>query len=214
VYSLCLSSPRRVVLRFCSPHSFIFFPAQRVIEGLFTMLVFLFLSYVISGLCVDAINFPYESKQLAESDIGDFSAVAFGNASPQSTYQGPKCKLQPEDTAWPTEIQWARLNNSIQGQLLMPHHVEESCYPGPAYNNNTCAFLVSTARTSRYYFDDPLTALTTWGQGATCLAMLDTAGRSCTHGGSPVYMVNATSVRDIQLAVNFARNQNLRLVIK
>jgi hypothetical protein len=37
---------------------------------------------------------------------------------------------------------------------------------------------------------------------------------NCTHGGSPVYAVNVSSVNQIQLAVNFARNANLRLVIK
>jgi FAD/FMN-containing dehydrogenase len=37
---------------------------------------------------------------------------------------------------------------------------------------------------------------------------------SCTVGGYPTYVVNVTSVAQIQLAVNFARERNLRLVIK
>jgi len=37
---------------------------------------------------------------------------------------------------------------------------------------------------------------------------------NCTHGGAPVYAVNVSSVSQIQLAINFARNANLRLVIK
>lgn len=37
---------------------------------------------------------------------------------------------------------------------------------------------------------------------------------NCTIGGYPYYVVNATTVAKIQLAVNFARNLNLRLVIK
>lgn len=37
---------------------------------------------------------------------------------------------------------------------------------------------------------------------------------NCTHGGSPVYAVNVSSVVQTRLAVNFARNANLRLVIK
>jgi len=36
----------------------------------------------------------------------------------------------------------------------------------------------------------------------------------CELGGFPEYNVNASSVSQIQLAVNFARNTNLRLVIK
>lgn len=37
---------------------------------------------------------------------------------------------------------------------------------------------------------------------------------TCTHGGYPVYAVNISNVGQIQLAINFARNANLRLVIK
>lgn len=37
---------------------------------------------------------------------------------------------------------------------------------------------------------------------------------SCTLGALPAYSVNATTVAQVQLAVNLARNLNLRLVVK
>ena len=37
---------------------------------------------------------------------------------------------------------------------------------------------------------------------------------SCLQGGYPTYVVNVSTVAQIQLAVNFARNANLRLVVK
>lgn len=37
---------------------------------------------------------------------------------------------------------------------------------------------------------------------------------SCSVGGYPEYVVNASTVAQIQLAVNFARENNMRLVIK
>jgi FAD/FMN-containing dehydrogenase len=37
---------------------------------------------------------------------------------------------------------------------------------------------------------------------------------TCSMGGYPTYVVNASNVAQIQLAVNFARNLNLRLVVK
>lgn len=49
--------------------------------------------------------------------------------------------------------------------------------------------------------------------GGTCLPTGD-ASDTCTQGGYPEYVVNATNVAQIQLAVNFARNANLRLVVK
>ena len=166
-------------------------------------------------LFVEALNFPYESLPLTERDIENFPAIAFGDASSvSSTYQGPRCKIQPGDAAWPSDEQWARMNATVGGRLLKPRPVGEACYPGPKYNNDTCALLVGDASAARRFLDDPIDLLTTWGEGATCLRLLDTAGRTCTQGGFPVYVVNASSVKDIQAAVNFARNQNLRLVVK
>jgi hypothetical protein len=48
----------------------------------------------------------------------------------------------------------------------------------------------------------------------TLFAPNTTANLTCTLGGYPVYAVNATTVAHIQLAVNFARNQDIRLVVK
>lgn len=50
-------------------------------------------------------------------------------------------------------------------------------------------------------------------QGNTCPPSANAAG-TCTLGGLPVYAVEATDVMQIQLAVNLARNMNLRLVVK
>lgn len=49
-------------------------------------------------------------------------------------------------------------------------------------------------------------------QGLTCIP----SGQSgnCTLGGYPSWALNVTTVSQIQLAINFARNLNLRLVIK
>ncbi|KOS23055.1 6-hydroxy-D-nicotine oxidase [Escovopsis weberi] len=51
-------------------------------------------------------------------------------------------------------------------------------------------------------------------QGMTCLPTEKGASSTCSLGGYPVYAVNATSVAQIQAAVNFARNKALRLVVK
>lgn len=51
-------------------------------------------------------------------------------------------------------------------------------------------------------------------QGATCEPENAAKGGKCTIGGFPLYSVNATNVAQIQLAINFARNLNLRLIIK
>lgn len=52
-------------------------------------------------------------------------------------------------------------------------------------------------------------------QGSTCLPQnAGAAGQTCELGGSPAYVVNVTKVADIQLAVNFARNTGVRLIVR
>ena len=52
-------------------------------------------------------------------------------------------------------------------------------------------------------------------QGRTCFPRNDTTpSDKCTLGGYPAYSVNVTNVAHIQLALDIARNTNLRIVIK
>ena len=51
-------------------------------------------------------------------------------------------------------------------------------------------------------------------QGKTCMARNDTVDVQCTLGGFPDYAVNVSTAAQVQLAVNFARNLNIRLVVK
>ncbi|KAI0877409.1 FAD binding domain-containing protein [Hypoxylon argillaceum] len=164
---------------------------------------------------VNSINFPFEATVLKEDDIGNFSAIAFGNrltASP--VYDGPECKVSPGTAAWPLEAEWARLNSTLNGALLKPTPAAAVCYSGPLQNANQCNFLLRNTSSSRFYINDPLTVLTMWPEGDTCYASASTTGLSCTQGGFPSYVVNVTTVKQVQAAVNFARNKNIRLVVK
>ncbi|KAK4212636.1 6-hydroxy-D-nicotine oxidase [Rhypophila decipiens] len=160
-------------------------------------------------------NFNYETRQLRANDFRD-AEVTFGNISTApKVYQGPECKIQSGDSEWPSESLWARFNTSVNGTLLKPHPVALACYPQTDYySKDTCSYLVNNASSTRFFLDDPVNSLTTWAQGGSCLQMLDTTGRTCNQQGTPTYVVNASSVAHIQAAVNFARNHNLRLVIK
>jgi FAD/FMN-containing dehydrogenase len=61
--------------------------------------------------------------------------------------------------------------------------------------------------------NDPTSITSQWASGYSCVPTADPTS-TCTQGGWPTYVVNATTVRHVQLAINFARNRNLRLVIK
>ncbi|KAI2471066.1 FAD-binding domain-containing protein [Annulohypoxylon bovei var. microspora] len=156
-----------------------------------------------------------DSVQLTQYDIGDFSAIDFGDETAVSWSDGKAsdCKIFPGDEAWPAVAEWVRLNETLGGALLKPNPSAAACYQGPGFDQAECTFLLTNASSSHYWLDDPLVALTQWSQGATCPLALDPQG-NCTRGGFPEYVVNATSVKHIQAAVNFARNKNIRLIVK
>ena len=166
----------------------------------------------VSGISM--VTFPFEDIQLTTSAIGNFSAVGFGNTtSAQPLTKIAECRAFPGDKSWPTEAEWSSLNLTLGGALLKPVPVSSVCYGGPGHDASRCNYLVGAAGRSHFYLDDPLTVLSPWTEGGTCVAALNARG-SCTQGGYPVYVVNATTAKHVQAAVNFARNKNLRLVIK
>jgi len=62
--------------------------------------------------------------------------------------------------------------------------------------------------------DDPASIMLPLYEGRTCLPSPYNYTTTCLQGAYPTYAVNVSNVAQIQLAVNFARNANLRLVVK
>jgi hypothetical protein len=152
--------------------------------------------------------------RLTPEAIGDFDAVAFADVNNRSPTPRPRCKAFPGDPEWPTDEEWSRFNKTVGGALLKPLPPASVCYTtSPNFNAEACSFLLNNASRTSFYLDDPVTILTLWPQGNTCLPPPNPTG-TCTQGGYPVYVVNATAVKHVQAAVNFARNKNVRLIIK
>jgi hypothetical protein len=180
------------------------------------MLPFRFLALLALLSRVDCLNFPFESVQLTNADIANFKAISFGNYNRYKTdyvSEGPECKAFPGTAEWPADEEWNKLNASLSGALLKPAPAAAVCYPGPLQNLDQCKFLLRNATQTRFYINDPLFVGSAWAQGNTCDATL-TPTTNCTQGGFSTYVVNATTVKQIQIAVNFARNNNIRLVVK
>ncbi|KAK4454491.1 hypothetical protein QBC34DRAFT_343125 [Podospora aff. communis PSN243] len=173
--------------------------------------------FLLASSTVRATNFNWEKVQLARNETALYPDIDFGNTSgPNATYTGPKCRVGPLDASWPTLEEWTRLNTTLSGALIKPAPPAAACYPGETYRSSTCDFITSGNRT-RYHLDHPSGILTEWTTGSTCVVPLRnpaTPPLKCEQGGFPVYVVNATTVKHIQIAVNFARNRNLRLIIK
>lgn len=153
----------------------------------------------------------FESIRLESRDVAAFPAINF--TGEEAHIPSAKCKSWPGDESWPSATEWGLFNRSIDGALLKPVPAAAACYHGPNYDAAKCSHLVNNATDDNTFIDDPLTVLTQWTQGDSCWPSLNATG-DCEHGGYPLYVVNATTVKHVQAAVNFARNRNIRLVIK
>ncbi|KAL1607002.1 hypothetical protein SLS59_002704 [Nothophoma quercina] len=127
-----------------------------------------------------------------------------------------RCKVYPGDAAWPSDEAWSQLNELTGNRLLSrPTPLAAVCYPAhPDYDAEQCATYSATWTQSYTHMHDPIEMMSPVAQGMTCTAPVIFDSHNCTRGGFPAYVVNATEPKHIQLAVNFARNSGVRLIVK
>mgnify|MGYP001157749622 CR=1 FL=1 len=155
-------------------------------------------------------RFAWENVQLSSRDISPSDAFLFGfNTSSKPSL---KCKAFPGESSWPSAQTWAKFNKTLGGALIKTVPLAAACYPewGEYYNPEECQRVRESWTNPRLHVEDPGSGMFPLYQGRSCLP----DGGNCTLGGYASYSVAAANVKQIQLAVNFARNANLRLVVK
>ncbi|TVY64367.1 FAD-linked oxidoreductase hmp9 [Lachnellula suecica] len=123
------------------------------------------------------------------------------------------CKCGPRDECWPTFEEWGALNSSVSGKLIQNSPPAISCYPGPQQNDATCAAITTELTNSTFVANDPVALDYPVDDGCPVPLAGQPLG-NCSLGGIPVYTVNATCPEDVALAIDFARNHNIRLVVR
>ncbi|KAL4935290.1 hypothetical protein BDV06DRAFT_234474 [Aspergillus oleicola] len=166
--------------------------------------------------------FDFENVQLVPADLqrlnhSGAALFSFGSLNDQSQ-NSSRCKSLPGDRSWPESAKWSLLNNVTGGALIEGVPRSSTCYNGPAYDAADCEYLTSEWTNSYFQYasppeSDPMEMLSPVYQGLTCQPTTNPAA-SCTMGGYPHYVINATTVAQIQLGLNFARNTGVRLVVK
>ncbi|KAJ5372669.1 hypothetical protein N7517_004675 [Penicillium concentricum] len=164
--------------------------------------------------------FESEKFQLTDQDIAKLSQdqsalVKFGSDGTDKTTRSTRgCKVFPGDRNWPSQSKWSVLDHLLGGALIKTVPLAAVCYSSwPEYDIAECEKITSQWTDSHLHAEDPASAMWPLFEGRTCLPTTN-ASASCTVGGYSTYAVNVSNVAQIQLAVNFARNTNIRLVIK
>jgi FAD/FMN-containing dehydrogenase len=111
----------------------------------------------------------------------------------------PFARVRPGDPAWPSEASWNRLSRDVGGRLVQVQSPLAACMDAPT--STACAQVFENLKNPYYLGDEiGLTQSLGWVDAWTL---------------SPsVYAVAAGTTEDIVAAVNFAREHNLRVVVR
>ena len=108
-------------------------------------------------------------------------------------------RIRPSDPEWPKADSWEKLKQAVEGNLLRPKQLLSPCQDEP--KAAACADLMKNLRNPFYLGDQ--------ASGTQISGWLD----AWTPAAS-AYAVAARNTSHVAAAVNFAREHNLRLVVK
>src|SRR5262249_39749503 len=108
-------------------------------------------------------------------------------------------RTRPRDESWPGEAKWDRLRQEVDGRLIKVESPLAVCQTSP--DSEACSTLLKQLRNPYYIGENP--------------ALTQTSGWVDAWTSAPsAYAVAAQKIEDVVAAVNFARENNLRLVVK
>ena len=110
-----------------------------------------------------------------------------------------RARVRPGDPGWPTVAEWEKLKSAVGGRLIKLESPLAACKPTPSAP--ACTTVLRNLQNPYYISDEP--------------AYTQASGYLDAWTSAPsAYAVAAESTADVVAAVNFAREKNLRLVVK
>lgn len=109
------------------------------------------------------------------------------------------CRCQPDQPCWPDKTVWKEFRGKLSGRLIQPSIVLESCYKDA--NSKDCTKTLKNIHNP--FYNENISG------GTQSQGWMD-----AWNSQPSVYAVEATDAHDVATAVNFAREHNLRVVIK
>ncbi|KAE8312642.1 chanoclavine-I synthase oxidoreductase protein [Aspergillus transmontanensis] len=127
------------------------------------------------------------------------------------------CRCRPWEPCWPSEDTWQDFNASIAGNLIRLRPIADVCHE-PAFDQSACSERRRLSRNSAWRAAQPgALQYCIWESGSnpneTCL-LAASPETPCHQGRIPFYSAAVDSVEQIQRAVVFAKEHNLRLAIR
>ncbi|KAK3307385.1 FAD binding domain-containing protein [Chaetomium strumarium] len=146
------------------------------------------------------------------------SASAHSIGSPAALLHILGCRYLPGDALWPSAAEWQALNRSVGGRLIAGQPLAQVCY-GSNRDEAACERLRSEWTLQQTYFPDPVHVMSPYFLNNSCTPFAEDpsvfeSAAACKMGNAPAYAINVSSAADVQAGFRFARDKNVRLVVK
>ncbi|KAI0855712.1 hypothetical protein F4860DRAFT_449696 [Xylaria cubensis] len=128
-----------------------------------------------------------------------------------------KCRYLPSDAGWPSIKQWDALNKTVGGRLILGAPVGQVCY-GIQPDDTACSTLEAEWNFVGPFIDQPVSVVSPYWENNTCSPFINETVfnpiSSCSLGNMASYAINVSDARTIAAGINFARENNIRLIVK
>ncbi|KAK4160555.1 FAD-binding protein [Cladorrhinum sp. PSN259] len=146
-------------------------------------------------------------------------------ARPSSTQPRdlPTCRLIPGDASWPSAADWASLNQQVEGRLIASTPLGAVCHNTfvssalgkvNTYDAAKCSDLRNTWFLPETHYVHPSSPMQYTSTNNSCNPFDSDPSAPCSIGNHAVYAINATAPAHVQAGIAFARQHNIRLVIR
>lgn len=127
--------------------------------------------------------------------------------------KGDRCRCLPGDGCWPSQAKWATLNQNTGGRLVATVPIGSVCHD-PTYDEKACAQLKSEYTQPEVHYSSSSSMMERYWGNQSCNPFA-TRDQTCANLGNFVsYAVNVSDTSHIVTAINFAKKENVRLVVR
>ena len=146
--------------------------------------------------------------------------LGFAQLGAWATQGNSSCRCLSTDDCWPSQTDFATLQNQLSHPLIHPTPLAAACYPVDAPSAN-CADVQQNWFDPDFSSDHPgQMQAPNWETFIFPNGTIDqcpknvTLGIPCRQGNVPVLGVDARTPEDIQATLNFSVKHNLRVIVK
>ncbi|RFU78090.1 6-hydroxy-d-nicotine oxidase [Trichoderma arundinaceum] len=130
------------------------------------------------------------------------------------------CRNLPGDAGWPSTQAWDKLNSTVGGRLLRGVPFGHVCY-GPSPDAAACTQAKNTWEDLTPFLADPVNVISSYFENTTCSPFYGPLSTNsayhsitCSQGPIAPYAIDVSNAAAAVAGVNFARENNIRLIIK